>query len=392
MGATSVFSIPLFFIVLRETIEASIVVSVLLSLVDNLVNKNSSTESTYQSIQDNDLATPPDETPEQRKQRLVRRMKLHIWAGTGVGLLISLAIGAVFIAIFFTTLSDLWGKSEEIWEGCFSLIAAILIFVMGITLLRIDRSKIKWTIKLERAFDKKSRGSLDGTEKSSKWSLFVLPLVTVLREGLEAVVFVGGVSLGQPASSIPLAAITGLLCGLLIGYLLFISSSRVSMSIFIVVSTNILFVLGAGLLTRSVNAFERHQWIVATHGAGGENGSGPGSFDVRKSVWHLDYGNPEDKLNAKGWGVAKALVGWSNNCSYGDLISYIGFWLAVAFTLIYMKWQEGRCTIFGKHSQARLRRLALKKQAQAAVLANSAVDEPQSGEPRRDASTSRISN
>ena len=28
-----------------------------------------------------------------------------------------------------------------------------------------------------------------------KWTLFLLPLITVLREGLEAVVFVGGVGL-----------------------------------------------------------------------------------------------------------------------------------------------------------------------------------------------------
>lgn len=55
---------------------------------------------------------------------------------------------------FFTTLNDLWGKTEEIWEGVFSLIAwcvsrytadpsihstnslkrSIIIFVMGVTM------------------------------------------------------------------------------------------------------------------------------------------------------------------------------------------------------------------------------------------------------------------
>lgn len=70
---------------------------------------------------------------------------------------------------------------------------------MGLTMLRIDRSKLKWKIKLQAAFDKK----LDNTEladhdkrsaRNSKWTLFLLPFITVLREGLEAVVFVGGVS------------------------------------------------------------------------------------------------------------------------------------------------------------------------------------------------------
>ena len=84
--------------------------------------------------------------------------------------------------------------------------------------------------------------------RNSRWVLFILPFVTVLREGLEAVIFVGGVSvqqtkyisfsskktiftkvsLGQPATSIPLAAIVGLICGLLVGYLIYASSSRTS--------------------------------------------------------------------------------------------------------------------------------------------------------------------
>jgi high-affinity iron transporter len=36
--------------------------------------------------------------------------------------------------------------------GIFSLIAAIVIFFMGITMLKMDRAKAKWRVKLERAF------------------------------------------------------------------------------------------------------------------------------------------------------------------------------------------------------------------------------------------------
>lgn len=64
----------------------------------------------------------------------------------------------------------------------------------------------------------------------TKYALLILPAITVAREGLEAVVFLGGVSLGEPGSSIPLAAICGLLAGLAVGYLLYKSSSRLSES------------------------------------------------------------------------------------------------------------------------------------------------------------------
>lgn len=70
---------------------------------------------------------------------------------------------------------------------------------MGLTMLRIDRSKIRWRAKLEGAFDKQAEDKLaplaKKEAKGGKWTLFLIPLITVLREGLEAVVFVGGVSL-----------------------------------------------------------------------------------------------------------------------------------------------------------------------------------------------------
>lgn len=94
-------------------------------------------------------------------------------------------------------------------------------------MLRIDRSKIKWRKKLEHAFDRQPIVKLSDEEaqklkwhqkivrkftrqprapkavdehvdlqgQGGKWTLFLIPLITVLREGLEMVVFVGGVRL-----------------------------------------------------------------------------------------------------------------------------------------------------------------------------------------------------
>jgi high-affinity iron transporter len=43
---------------------------------------------------------------------------------------------------------------------------------------------------------------------------------------MEAIVFVGGVSLGQSATSIPIAAIVGIVCGLICGYIIYTFASR----------------------------------------------------------------------------------------------------------------------------------------------------------------------
>jgi len=125
---------------------------------------------------------------------------------------------------------------------------------MGIAFLKMDRARVKWRIKLAAAFEKShskaiahhraKNGALQAGEeekdelaregKSGKWALFLLPFITVLREGLEAVVFVGGVSLGYllclclvliwsqvslnlDAASIPIPVVVGLLAGGVVG-------------------------------------------------------------------------------------------------------------------------------------------------------------------------------
>ena len=100
---------------------------------------------------------------------------------------------------------------------------------MGVTMLKLDRAKAKWRVKLTRAFEReRSKGDTEG--KAGRWILFLLPLITVLREGMEAVIFVGGVALGQSARSIPIAAIVGFICGIICGILIYAFASRSSTS------------------------------------------------------------------------------------------------------------------------------------------------------------------
>lgn len=74
--------------------------------------------------------------------------------------MIALAIGAAFIAVWFTKAADLWKKSEALWEGIFSLVASILIFVVGLTMLKMDKAKAKWRVKLQEAFEGKGLSSI----------------------------------------------------------------------------------------------------------------------------------------------------------------------------------------------------------------------------------------
>lgn len=140
---------------------------------------------------------------------------------------IVLIIGGAFLGAFYGLGKDIWGSSEDIWEGTFSIIATVIITIMGAALLRVSKMKEKWQVKLQKALESKPFRDASGGWKlraktiMEKYALFILPFITVLREGLEAVIFIGGVGLGEPASAFPLPVFTGLVAGCFVGWLIY---------------------------------------------------------------------------------------------------------------------------------------------------------------------------
>ncbi|KAF5336729.1 hypothetical protein D9757_015080 [Collybiopsis confluens] len=342
--AKSLFSVPIFFIAFRETLEAAIIVSVLLGLAEQIVYEDT----------DRLLPTHTVSTGDEKSESPTADMSISAdgeiqrrhFRGAGIGLFVALAIGAAFIAIWFTQASNLWANTEELWEGIFDIIASIMIFVMGVSMLKMDRAKAKWRLKLQKAFDGRTKGDKDGKTVAG-----TIPLLLMVKcpnnTGLEAVVFIGGVSLGQPATAIPIAAIVGLICGLVVGFLIYQFGSRTTLNVFLIAMTNLLLLIGAGLFSRGVWAFQENNF---NHLLGADvddaGGDGPGSFNVKGNVWHLDCCNPEDNLDNSGWSIFNAIFGWTNSATLGSVLSYVAYWIAVVVVLVWMKFKEGRTTRF----------------------------------------------
>ncbi len=77
-----------------------------------------------------------------------------------------------------------------------------------------------------------------------------------------------------------------------------------SLQTFLIVSTCFLYLVAAGLFSKAVWLFEADrvssssrtdnrkltlwQWNKAIGADSSESGSGPGSYDIRKSVWHVN--------------------------------------------------------------------------------------------------------
>jgi high-affinity iron transporter len=268
---------------------------------------------------------------------------LQVWVGTLVGLAICIVIGCGLIGAFYGLRKDRWSSIELIWEGIFSLLASFIIAIMGAALLRVSKLQTKWRVKLARALEAKDNKAGKAGERFKAWcekyAMFMLPFVTILREGLEAVVFIGGVSLGLPATSIPLGVITGLAAGLAVTYVIYRGGNAAPLQIFLIVSTCFLYLVAAGLFSRGIWYLENNTWNHLTGGDSSETGSGPGSYDIRQSVWHVNCCNP-DMGGGGGWGIFNAILGWQNSATYGSVIGYNVFWLSTTLAFFAMSWKE----------------------------------------------------
>ncbi|KAI3332768.1 iron permease FTR1/Fip1/EfeU [Ustulina deusta] len=315
-----VFSVPVFLVVFREALETVIIVSVLLAFLKQTLDGPGRDVAVYKA--------------------LVRQ----VWLGVGIGFFICLVIAAGIIGTFYTVGRDAWETNEYNYEGAFALVASLIISVVGVALLRVGKLQEKWRVKLAKALEAPigvGGGSRAGWLKrfAEKYAMFVLPFITVLREGIEAIVFIAGVSFSAPATAVPLPVVVGLIAGVVAGYILYRGGTTTRLQYFLVVSTCLLYLVGAGLFSRAVWYLEAQQWNNVVGGDAAELGSGPGSYDVDKSVWHVNCCNPE--LNGGGgWGIFNAILGWTNSATYGSVIAYNLYWVAIVIALGVMRYRE----------------------------------------------------
>lgn len=336
------FSIQIFFIILRETIETGIIISVLLSFIKQQIKFK-------EGVNDEQR-----EEGERKNEEIKTKMKRQVFVGAGLGLSVCLVLGSIFIAAFNILGKDYWSYTERIWEGAFSILSSAIITVVGIGLLRVNKNlKQKWWMKLRGAYQSNAEEALpiDGEEGQEqvankcktkslkkKYFLTILPLVTTLREGLEAIVFVGGIGVSLPPSSFPLAIAAGLSFGVVISLLLYGGGNRLSLKLFLIVLTCFLYVVSAGLMSRGVWFFELERFVRLCGGLDvSETGNGPGSYDVTNTIWHVNCCNG---LTDGWWTVLNAIFGWTNTATYGSVISYILYWAAVIVFLKLKLYEE----------------------------------------------------
>lgn len=363
------FSVQVFFIIFRETLETAIIVSVLMAFL-------------HQGLDDNKILA---------ERTVYRRLVAQIWIGAALGLLVCLIVGGVFIFSFYYLGKNLWNSTEKLWEAIFSIVASVMITIMGLAMLRLNSMREKWRFKIAKiivrtAEDTNHKAGLKSF--SRRYAMALLPFVTTLREGLEAVIFLGGIGINEPMSSFPLAALAGVALGAAVGIVMYKSGNHFSVHYFLIAATCFLYLVAAGLFSRGVWFFELQQFLNKVGMDVSEMGSGPGSYDVTNVVWHVNCCNAQTD---GPWMIFNALLGWQNTATYGSVISYNLYWLCVMLMILAMHckqtygyipllpkgWQDRRKAKKAKHiPQTQEEREALLRQARLAYSADAqAADE-----------------
>lgn len=364
------FSFQIFFIFLRESLEIVVIISILLTIVrqalippkkaqtedeNDMEGSHSSEAQDSRTFLTNGLSVEEEEEEYDTRNigeadvqtndslKMYSKLKVQIISGGSLGLVLCMIIGGSFIAIFYHIGSDLWSLSEHYYEGILSIVASVIISVMGLFFLRMGKLREKFRIKLASIIYSGNGNFLsnkpDKTVKySEKYAFFILPFVTTLREGLEAVVFLGGVGIDQPLSSIPLSMTLAVCLSGIFGYYFFKYSSSLSLKICLVVTTCFLYLIASGLFSKGVWQLELQDYVNKCNGQDmSEVGSGPGSYDIGRSIWHVNCCNGESD---GGWMILTAIFGWTNSATYGSVISYNVYWLTLIVALKFLTIEE----------------------------------------------------
>ena len=198
-----------FLVTSRETLEASLVVGIVLAYLNRTNNQN---------------------------------YRKTVYYGIGFGILAS-----IIAALIFTLFAGGFeGKAEEIFEGATMLIGAVLLTTM-----------ILWMMK-QRHISKEIEGKVErhlmNKPLFSHLGIFMLIFIAVIREGVETVIFLNALNYASGINFI--GGTLGIIAAIIAGYLFFIGTKKINLKKMFGISSILLILFAAGLVAHGVHEFE----------------------------------------------------------------------------------------------------------------------------------------
>lgn len=254
-----------FLITLREGIEAALVVAIMLSYLAKVGAK------TY--------ARP-------------------MYLGVILGVVASVGVAGLFelVAVEFE------GSFETVFEGFTMLLAAAVLTTMIVWMARNSKALSEnLKVKMEQAMG--SRRAL---------GLAFLAFISVFREGVETVLFLGSASFTTTGLQLLLGGILGLAAATFIGLAIIRYSVRLDLKTFFAVTGVLLVLFAAGLVARGLHEFVEAGVVPA----------------LIEHVWDSNWiVNDQSTLG----NLLTSLLGYNGTPSLIEILGYVAYWI----TLVY---------------------------------------------------------
>jgi len=211
-------------ITFRETLEASLVISIIFAYLNKSGNQ---------------------------------KHKKIVWYGVVAGIVLSLVLAFVFKKY----LGGFEGTYEQLYEGIVMLVAAALITWMVLWMMH-QKSQIR--SNLEKKMD-------SHIKKNQPSGLFLLTFVSVAREGIETVIFLQAALIQSEQGNVFIGGVIGVIIAIILSYILYKSIEKISLKKFFTITGIILVLFAAGLLAHGVHelqeahilpTFIEHLWNI----------------------------------------------------------------------------------------------------------------------------------
>ncbi len=219
-------------------------------------------------------------------------------------------ISIISAILFFYFAGGFTGVAEEIFEGVVMLIGSVLLTTMILWMMNQKN--------VARSLEQKLHHEIS---ESHKFGIFFVVFISILREGIELVIFLGAASLISEENNL-IGALIGLFLALLMGYLIFTSSRKINIKNFFTITSLLLILFAAGLLAHGIHELQE-AGIVLT---------------VVEHVWNINPPlNPDGTfplLHENGYigNIFKGLFGYNGNPSLIEVIAYVTY-LIFAFAM-----------------------------------------------------------
>ena len=165
-----------------------------------------------------------------------------VWVGVFLAAALSLLVGGGLELMS----AEFPQKQQELFEG-----------IVGLIAVGILSSMVFWMRKVARSIKHSLHTSLDHALTASNhqvMALIAMVFFAVAREGLETVFFLLAVFQQSEGPAAPLGALLGLILAIFVGFAIYSGSLRLNLSLFFRWTGLFILVVGAGILANSVQA------------------------------------------------------------------------------------------------------------------------------------------